>query len=176
MDDGVVGAQSIVKPGVCTSSTRPASPFEGQMIYETDTDKVLVYSGSAWLYSLTPQTLEAGAWQTWTPTITASTGSFTTITVSIARYSQIKNLVTVMLEFGVTSIGTASGVPLSNLPVVARAGNSMALGSYRETAVNGLSGVISWNNTNSVVFHRYDNASHLTAGAFYGGTFMYEAA
>jgi hypothetical protein len=44
----VVGAQSIVKPGVCTSSTRPASPFEGQMIYETDTDKVLVYNGSAW--------------------------------------------------------------------------------------------------------------------------------
>jgi hypothetical protein len=44
----VVGAQSIVKPGVCTSSTRPASPYEGQMIYETDTDKVLVYNGSAW--------------------------------------------------------------------------------------------------------------------------------
>lgn len=44
----VVGAQSIVKPGVCTSSTRPASPFEGQMIYETDTDKVLVYNGTAW--------------------------------------------------------------------------------------------------------------------------------
>ena len=44
----VVGAQSIVKPGVCTSSTRPASPFEGQMIYETDTDRVLVYNGTAW--------------------------------------------------------------------------------------------------------------------------------
>jgi hypothetical protein len=44
----VVGAQSIIKPGVCTSSTRPAVPFEGQMIYETDTDKVLVYNGSAW--------------------------------------------------------------------------------------------------------------------------------
>ena len=44
----VVGAQSIIKPGVCTSSTRPAVPFEGQMIYETDTDKVLVYNGTAW--------------------------------------------------------------------------------------------------------------------------------
>ena len=44
----VVGAQSIVKPGVCTSSTRPASPFEGQMIYETDTDKTLVWNGTAW--------------------------------------------------------------------------------------------------------------------------------
>ena len=44
----VVGAQSIVKPGVCTSSTRPASPYNGQMIYETDTDRTLVYNGSAW--------------------------------------------------------------------------------------------------------------------------------
>lgn len=44
----VVGAQSIVKPGVCTSSTRPASPFEGQMIYETDTDLLRIWTGAAW--------------------------------------------------------------------------------------------------------------------------------
>lgn len=33
---------------VCTSSTRPTSIAEGTMIYETDTNKVLVYDGSAW--------------------------------------------------------------------------------------------------------------------------------
>ena len=43
-----IGASSLSKPGVCTSSTRPATPYEGQMIYETDTDKVLVWNGSAW--------------------------------------------------------------------------------------------------------------------------------
>jgi hypothetical protein len=37
-------------PGVCTSSTRPASPYEGQMIYETDTDMVALWNGSAWRY------------------------------------------------------------------------------------------------------------------------------
>jgi len=41
---------AIAKPGVCTSSTRPASPFDGQVIYETDTDKALVWNGSAWVY------------------------------------------------------------------------------------------------------------------------------
>lgn len=41
---------AIAKPGVCTSSTRPASPYEGQVIYETDTDKTLVWNGSAWVY------------------------------------------------------------------------------------------------------------------------------
>jgi hypothetical protein len=37
------------RPGVCTSSTRPTAPYEGQQIYETDTDKLLVWNGSAWI-------------------------------------------------------------------------------------------------------------------------------
>lgn len=38
-----------LRPGVCTSTTRPSTPFEGQMIYETDTNRVLVYEGAAWV-------------------------------------------------------------------------------------------------------------------------------
>lgn len=38
------------RPGVCTSTTRPTAPFEGQMIYETDTDMLAIYNGSAWRY------------------------------------------------------------------------------------------------------------------------------
>jgi hypothetical protein len=37
------------KSGVCTSSTRPVNPFEGQLIYETDTNRTLVYDNAAWL-------------------------------------------------------------------------------------------------------------------------------
>jgi hypothetical protein len=33
---------------VCSSTTRPSSPFEGQQIYETDTNRVLMYDGAAW--------------------------------------------------------------------------------------------------------------------------------
>jgi hypothetical protein len=36
------------RPGVCTSSTRPTAPYEGQVIYETDTDRILVWDGSVW--------------------------------------------------------------------------------------------------------------------------------
>jgi hypothetical protein len=43
-----IPSSKISQPGVCTSSTRPATPYEGQTIYETDTDKVLVWNGSAW--------------------------------------------------------------------------------------------------------------------------------
>lgn len=44
-----IGSSSLAKPGVCTSTTRPASPYEGQMIYETDTDVIRTYNGSLWI-------------------------------------------------------------------------------------------------------------------------------
>lgn len=56
----VVGAQSIVRPGVCTSSTRPASPYDGQVIYETDTDKTLVYNGTGWVFLSTSRANPGG--------------------------------------------------------------------------------------------------------------------
>ena len=37
-----------LKPGVCTSSTRPASPYIGQTIFETDTNRIKVWLGTAW--------------------------------------------------------------------------------------------------------------------------------
>ena len=39
----------LIQPGVCTSSTRPASPFEGQAIFETDTDRMLIWNGTTWV-------------------------------------------------------------------------------------------------------------------------------
>jgi len=41
--DAAVGA------AVVTSTTRPSSPWTGQIIHETDTDNVLVWDGSAWV-------------------------------------------------------------------------------------------------------------------------------
>jgi hypothetical protein len=65
-----IGASSLSKPGVCTSSTRPATPYEGQMIYETDTDKVLVWNGTAWVIpnspAQNPTALELITTTTWT--------------------------------------------------------------------------------------------------------------
>lgn len=45
----VIGASSAIRPGVVTSSTRPSVPFDGQLIYETDTDRLAQYNGSAWV-------------------------------------------------------------------------------------------------------------------------------
>lgn len=45
--DMAAGAKAIV---ICTASTRPSTPVDGQVIYETDTDRILVYNGTAWSY------------------------------------------------------------------------------------------------------------------------------
>lgn len=68
----VLGASSVIKPGVCTSTTRPSVPYTGQLIFETDTSRLAVWTGSAWQY----ETASAGP-----PGLVYITGaSFTTAT------------------------------------------------------------------------------------------------
>lgn len=43
-----VTSPSVAGFTVCTSGTRPATPFQGQMIFETDTSKLWFYTGTAW--------------------------------------------------------------------------------------------------------------------------------
>lgn len=45
---GIKVARGQTKNGVCTSTTRPEAPYVGQMIYETDTNLLKVWLGSAW--------------------------------------------------------------------------------------------------------------------------------
>jgi hypothetical protein len=46
----VLGASSVIKPGVCTSSTRPTAPYVGQLVFETDTNRLVVFTASGWVY------------------------------------------------------------------------------------------------------------------------------
>ena len=99
----VLGAQSIVKPGVCTSATRPASPYDGQVIYETDTNRTLAFNGSTWdILS------DMGAWTSYTPVIK---GGATTVsaTISYAKYVQIGKTVMLQVSAAITSAGAANG-------------------------------------------------------------------
>jgi hypothetical protein len=41
-------AKGTTSNGACTSSTRPASPYVGQMIFETDTSLLKIWLGTAW--------------------------------------------------------------------------------------------------------------------------------
>lgn len=44
-----IPSSRLIQPGVITNaSERPASPYEGQVIYQKDTDQLLVWNGTAW--------------------------------------------------------------------------------------------------------------------------------
>lgn len=46
---GISGSSQVgLKTGVCTSATRPSTPYVGQVIFETDTGLAKVWTGSAW--------------------------------------------------------------------------------------------------------------------------------
>ena len=168
----VVGAQSIVKPGVCTSSTRPASPYQGQVIYETDTKKTLAYSGSAWdILS------DMGAWTTWTPTITADTGTFTTVS-GAGRYVQTGKTVTGTAVITITTNGTAAGA-VKITPPISMSGNYIAgtsVGFGREGSVTGNALNVEYRSASVMGITKYDNTYPAASGYTLRITFVYEAA
>jgi len=74
-------------PGVCTSSTRPTAPFEGQMVYETDTDQLLVWNGTAWVIPNSPAQNPTGLELIKTGTVSAQT----TLTIDNCFNSDFEN-------------------------------------------------------------------------------------
>lgn len=131
----VLGAQSLVRPGVCTSSTRPASPFEGQVIYETDTDKIMSYSGSAWQFVSVPQTTEPAAYSSHTVTWTNVTVGNGTLT---ARWTQINKKVHYYGKFTLGSTSSVTGQIGIDLPVNANTSHGetfMGIATLQDTGV-----------------------------------------
>jgi hypothetical protein len=128
----VVGASSILKPGVCTSSTRPAAPFEGQTIYETDTDLVKSYDGSSWV-TIGPVTAAVTAIQS--ATVNTSQGTSST---------SYTDLSTVGPEVTITT-GTTALVTIS--ATILQSGTDV--GGVASFAVSGAS-TVSANDDNSI--------------------------
>ena len=70
---------------ICTSATRPASPFEGQRIYQTDDKRELIYNGVAWVtltpVSATNNSQGSTASTSYTSSLTGLTGSTPSVTL-----------------------------------------------------------------------------------------------
>lgn len=108
---GISSIGNALAAGVCTSSTRPATPYEGQMIYETDTDMVAIYNGSAWRYIAATTVTSGSVLQVQSTRVTAqpttSTNSMTDISgmsVTITpKSTSSKILVTGVFNVGMDS-------------------------------------------------------------------------
>lgn len=150
----VLGAQSLVRPGVCTSLTRPAAPFEGQVIYETDTDKIASYNGTVWSYLTGTRFVE---WTSFTPTWTNLTVGNATQSFVYAEHGDT------MFIDGLITLGSTSSVstnPSFTIPN-SRTSNSKALGQnlrLEDTGNNNYFGQL-YVTSNSIELYTYDVAS-----------------
>ncbi len=109
---------------------------------------------------------------TWTPTVTASAGTFTTVS-GAGRYLQIGKLVIWDATITITTAGTASGSVRLTAPVTARAAGPHC-GAGRVAAA-GAGATCTLLSTTSIEVFRFDGASITAAGTIVvSGT--YEAA
>lgn len=83
----ISNAASGFRPGVCTSTTRPTSPFEGQMIYETDTDMLAIWNGSAWRQLAFGTATNGSVLQVQSTTTTSSTSTTSSTFVDVSGLS-----------------------------------------------------------------------------------------
>ena len=114
----VSNLSSSSRPGVCLSTTRPAVPYEGQMIYETDTDMVVIWNGTAWRY-LAATTATSGtvlqvvsATKTDAQVITPSAlvyGDVTGLSVSITPKSTSSKIFVMSSISGMSGVGVNDG-------------------------------------------------------------------
>lgn len=106
----------------CTSITRPGSPVTNKLIRETDTDRILVYNGSAWKI-----VADMGPRRTYTPTWTQSATISKTVVRSEYRY--IGREVSGVVFLTATSAGTASNAMVVTNPVAAAWTSNQSIGS-----------------------------------------------
>ena len=99
---------------------------------------------------------------TFTPTITASSGTFTT-TSATGAYTRVGRLVSFSLEITITTVGTASGAVLATLPFTPAVANCVAMGRERNNTGFSLQGTIS-SGSSTMTIQKYDNTSIIGAG------------
>jgi hypothetical protein len=102
----VLGASSTIKPGVVTSSTRPSAPYVGQLIFETDTNRLAAYNGSAWVTQNGLQYI-AGASFSSSTSVSMATGVFTSTYKTYQVIFQITSCSDGQISVRVNNAGSA---------------------------------------------------------------------
>lgn len=113
-------------------------------------------------------------WTSWTPTITAGSGSITTSSTTYAKYYQIGKLVLLKFSISITNNGTGAGDVRLTLPVNAISGD-LSVGAGRNTN-NGNMLQIRCTSTTGLTINKYDNTYPVASGQDLVGSLVYEAA
>jgi len=128
-----------------------------------------------------PQKIKAAqvseeVWDTYTPTVTASAGSFTSVSAS-GRYKKVGKTVTVTLLITITTNGTATGAVNATLPFSTHA-TGQYVGAGRADGVSGKALQVIANKSGVTIctIWNYDNTYPGASGELLKVTVTYESA
>lgn len=108
---------------ILTSVTRPADPYRGQLIFETDTNTFTARDTSDAWQTVVP----LGAWTSYVSTLTQS--ATVTKTDTYSKFTRIGRMIFVQVYLTVTGTGTAANGIVMTLPVTAASSQvNLALG------------------------------------------------
>jgi hypothetical protein len=151
------------------------------MAWITPTD---VNPGDAILASLYNQDVVANgtelapffaAWTAWTPTVTSSSGTLTTVTVQVARYNKVGSFAWVKFAVIIDNAGSGGGALRISLPSgIAPTDQATEIGVFRDTAISGNIGAIIIDGSNRLELNQYDNSSPIATGRRIAGSICYE--
>lgn len=160
-----------LKPGVCTSSTRPVNPYEGMMIYETDTDMVAIWNGSAWRYIAATTPTNGTVLQvvqgtlTTQQTFTSSTASASSLAVSITPKSSSSKVLVMVSVNGINRQVNDTGLNLW----LYRGGSSIAQFGRQVLRMSG-NGSESWDATSGIELLDSPSTTSSTTYTVYGAS------
>lgn len=94
---------------------------------------------------------------TWTPTVTAGSGSITSLNTQ-GQYRKVGSLVSLQFYYQITNNGTgASSINVTNLPFANNIGANTSAGVIREIAVTGVTGSLYFQSTTNLLLVNYNN-------------------
>jgi microcystin-dependent protein len=104
---GISNVSSGLRPGVCTSTTRPTNPYVGQLIFETDTASLKYWDGSVWNGAITAPT---GSVQSYAGS-SAPTGWLLCFGQNVSRTTYADLFAVVSTTYGAGDGSTTFGLP-----------------------------------------------------------------
>ena len=118
---------------------------------------------------------------TWTPSLTSSSGTITSLSGTSGRYTKIGRTVYATFAVTINVVGTANGAYLtvSGLPFTSHGSGAQIIqqGTVREQSVNGfLSNINLGPNATACGLHRYDNSGIAVSSGNYHGSITYDVA
>ena len=110
---------------------------------------------------------------TWTPTVTANSGSITSYT-SAGQYRKIGSLVVLQFQYVITNNGTgAISISITGIPFSGTISTGTCI--FREIAVTGVNGTFVFNGATSIVGSTYNNSYPGGTNWNVVGTMSYQA-